>query len=285
MSKWEKLENSINKKLEKTFSDVGDVVKGATPEKMRQWRGEAAQKISSSASSVLSAPAKLGQQIDSIKQHSVEKAQAIKVDLSKSIDKNKSGKLGKLGFVAAFVAILQWAFIPLYKKLSLLFATMQPATLASTVILVTVGSIAGIGVYNSSNKIAEEAGLIERAPAAIEKPDPRPKYYKRNERELLVANVVVPSYIEGKTTLRKLQIDFTVISSNRYIREYFFDNAYLLDDVLNSKIEPVIPEFPLGDEGKMIIKEKIKAELNQLLKKMKIEGSIDSIYISSILAA
>ncbi len=285
MSKWEKLENSINKKLEKSFSNVSNVVRSATPDKMRQWRGEAVQKLSASATSAMAAPARLGQKLETIKDHSAEKAQALKLDLSKNIQKNKSGKLGKFGFVAAIVAALQWAILPLYKKISIFFTTMQPATLASTIVLVTVGSIAGIGVYNSSNKIAEEAGLIERAPAAIEKPDPRPKYYKRNEKELLISNVIVPSYLEGKNSLRKLQIDFTIISSNRYIREYFFDNSYLLEDVLNSKIEPIVPDFPLGDEGKLIIKEKIKAELNLLLKRMKIEGSIDSIYISSILAA
>lgn len=285
MKKWEQLENIINKKLENTISSVGEAVSTATPEKMRAWKSNTINKISRSTGQVLKAPSNFTKKIGSLTENTLGQAQGLKDKMHNSIQEGRKARYNKLGIAAGIVALLEWALMPLYKKIALIFTTMQPATLASGIVLMTVSGIAGIGIYNNSHKIVEEAGLVERAPAAIEKPDPRPKYYKRNEKELLVSNVVVPSYIEGRASLRKLEIDFTIISSNRYIREYFFDNSYLLEDVLNSKIEPIIPGFPLGDEGKLILKDKIRSELNLLLKRMKIEGSIESIYISSILAA
>lgn len=286
VKKWEKLESKINAKLEKTFSNVGDAVSSTTPEKIRGWREGFGQKISNAKQSIIATPMTLTAKLATAKQNLESNAHDLKVNLNHSLKEARKGKYSRFGVAASIIALLEWALLPFYKKLATLLSTMQPSTLASTIVLVTVGTITGIGVINSGNKIAEEAGLVERAPAAIRRvSEPRPKYYKRNERELLVSNVVIPSYIEGTTSLKKLQVDFTVISSNRYIREYFYDNSHLVEDVFNSKIEPMLPGFPLGEEGKLILKDKIKDELNALLKRMKIEGEIDQVYISSLLAA
>ncbi len=286
MKKWENLEGKINEKLENTFSSCTSALKNVTPDKIKELSKQAGQSIAESKSKIVHAPANLSEKVSALKSNAADQAASLRVDLNKNLENSKNGKWSRFGVAASLIAVCEWALMPVYKKLALYFSTVSPGALASSIILVTVGSIAGIGVYNNSNKIVQEAGIVERAPAAIERPkEIRPRYYKRNEKELLVSNVIVPSYIEGKSALRKLQIDFTIISSNRYIREYFFDNTYLLEDVLNSKIEPIIPGFPLSDEGKLILKEKIKAELNQLIHKMKIKGKVDQIYISSILAA
>ena len=262
------------------------MLKGATPEKFVEIKNQAGQKIIDSKNKIVDVPTTLTQKIVQIKSSAIVQAQNLREDLNKNLKKGKEGKWNKFGVAASLIAVFEWALMPLYKKLALYFSTISPGALASGIVLVTVSTITGIGVYNNSSKIAQEAGIVDREPASIERPiEIRPKYYKRNERELLVSNVIVPSYIEGKSSLRKLQIDFTIITSNRYIREYFFDNTYLLEDMLNSKVEPVIPGFPLSDEGKLILKDKIKAELNELLLKMKIKGSVEQIYISSILAA
>ena len=284
--RWEKIESKINQKIESSLSSCSKVIKGATPEKIVELKQQAGQKIIVSKNKLVEAPASLSQKINHLKSTTIDQVQSLREDLNKNLQKGKEGKWSKFGIAASLIAAFEWALIPVYKKLTLYFSTISPGALASGIVLVTVSTITGIGVYNNSTKIAQEAGIVDREPASIERPlELRPKYYKRSERELLVANVIVPSYIEGKSSLRKLQIDFTIISSNRYIREYLFDNTYLLEDMLNSKVEPIIPGFPLSDEGKLILKEKIKAELNQLLLKMKIKGSVEQIYISSILAA
>lgn len=286
MKKWEKLENKINAKLEKTFSNVGEAVSSTTPEKIRGWKNSVGNKISNTTQQIAAAPATLTHKIANTKKSLEHNAHELKVSLNRNMKEARKGKYGRLGLAAGLIAMLEWALMPFYKKIASLLGSLQPSTLASGIVLVTVGTITGIGIINSGNKIAEESGLVERVPAAIERvSEPRPKYYKRNERELLVSNVVIPSYIEGTTSLKKLQVDFTVVSSNRYIREYFYDNTHLVEDVFNSKIEPMLPGFSLGDEGKLILKEKIKDELNALLKRMKIKGEIDQVYISSLLAA
>lgn len=286
VKKWENIEEKINQKLENSLSSCSQILKGATPEKIIEIRNQASQKISDSKNKLVEAPVNLSQKISRFKSAAIDQVVSLREDLNKNVERSKNEKWGKFGVVASLIAVFEWALMPFYKKIALYFSTISPGALASSIVLLTVSTITGIGVYNNSTKIAKDAGIIDREPAAIERSfEIRPKYYKRSERELLVSNVVVPSYIEGKTSLRKLQIDFTIISSNRYIREYLFDNTYLLEDMLNSKIEPIIPGFPLSDEGKLILKEKIKAELNELLLKMKIKGSIEQIYISSILAA
>lgn len=284
MKKWEKIEDIVNAKLERTLDSAGDLISGKTPLRLREWKDQTKQKIdqqiSKTKESVLQAPASLAKNIHNARDNATEKVHNARVNFHEKLSDSKQPAV-----IAIFLILAQWTIIPLYKKIALLLQGMQPATMATTIIMTTVTSLVGIGVYTSGDKIAQEAGLIEREPAAVEiVRELRPRYYKRNERELLVANITIPAYIEGVNDYKKLQVDFSIISSNRYIREFFYDHTHLVEDVFNSKVEAMIPGFPLGDEGKRILKSKIKLELNELLKRMKIDGSIDEVYISSILA-
>ena len=83
-----------------------------------------------------------------------------------------------------------------------------------------------------------------------------------------------------------LTFDFTVEGSNRYIAAYFSSrvNENLIKDKLNNSIEPIVPSFPLEEEGKRIIKLKIKEEINELVQKLKIKGYISKVYINNVLA-
>ena len=74
------------------------------------------------------------------------------------------------------------------------------------------------------------------------------------------------------------------------MREYiaaFFSlrvNENLIKNQLNGSVEPIVPSFPLEEEGKRIIKLKLKEEINNLVKKLKIQGSISKVYIDNVLA-
>ena len=61
------------------------------------------------------------------------------------------------------------------------------------------------------------------------------------------------------------------------------ENEYILRDRLSRNIQPIIPEFPMEPEGKVILKRKIKKELNKLVDDLNIKGDISNIYIHSIL--
>ncbi len=113
----------------------------------------------------------------------------------------------------------------------------------------------------------------------------RPAYYKKNEKQFLMRNIIVPiSFINSKKEIKKVDINVSLTSSNRYIKEFFFEHPYYIHDRINQSIAPIYGEFILKKEGKEIIKEKIKEELNRLIKELKIAGTIEEVYIDSIVA-
>ena len=114
----------------------------------------------------------------------------------------------------------------------------------------------------------------------------RPKYFLGEKRQFSLQNIDLPIYVESVNAIRMLTFDFTIESSNRYIASYFSsrENEDLIKDQLNNSIEPIVPSFPLKEEGKRIIKLKIKEEINELVQKLKIKGYIVKVYINNVLA-
>ena len=83
----------------------------------------------------------------------------------------------------------------------------------------------------------------------------------------------MPLYIESIHNPKQVKIDFTVEPSNRYVREYFFENEYLIHDRLNMMVQPVIPGLPLlQEEGKQILEDELFIELNKLIEDQNIKG-------------
>ena len=199
----------------------------------------------------------------------------------KSIDYKKINYLVLLG---SFFLLLLTPF----SKLKAWFITLNPKAILGLTTASMLTGLVSINIYTSSKNIAEKKSGKAREPAskvenatALSK---RPAYYKRNERELRIRNMTMPVYIGSTKDLRSLTIDFTIISSNKYIKEYFYINTYRIRDRMFSTIEPILPDFPLQKEGKKIIKDKLIRELQTMLKQMKIKGTIQEVHIHSILA-
>ena len=114
----------------------------------------------------------------------------------------------------------------------------------------------------------------------------RPKYFLGAKKQFSLQNIDLPIYVENVNAIRMLTFDFTVESSNRYIAAYFSSrvNENLIKDQLNNSVEPIVPSFPLKEEGKRIIKLKIKEEINELVQKLKMKGHISKVYINNVLA-
>jgi hypothetical protein len=186
-------------------------------------------------------------------------------------------------------ALLVFAFLtPILLKIKQWYLGLKPTTFLLIVTTTSMGTVSSVAIYKHVSKLAEETAKANgRTPAAAitQYKQARPQYYKVGEKHFRILNIAVPAYAPSSpTTYRKMLIDFTMISSNRYIREFFFANIHLLKDRLNTRIEPISVSFPLEDEGKTIIKDKLKEELNVLLKELKIKGEIEEIYIHSIIA-
>ncbi|RLA63909.1 MAG: hypothetical protein DRQ88_01340 [Epsilonproteobacteria bacterium] len=117
----------------------------------------------------------------------------------------------------------------------------------------------------------------------------KPAFFKYKEREFLVDDIYFPIYIKSTNSIKRLILSLNLRASNRYIKTFFTENnAQNLDliyDKLNLTTEEIIPHFPLTNEGKYIIKRKIKIELDILLKDLGIKGEIEKVFISQIIGA
>ena len=109
-------------------------------------------------------------------------------------------------------------------------------------------------------------------------------YENQNERSFHIRNIIIPVYIKSTNSYRKIEIDLITVASHRDTKEYLDDNYYLVNDALHSNFEPVVSNFPLTNEGKNIISEKVKLELNKLIKYLALPGEIQYVYIDYIFA-
>lgn len=266
---------------------ISGKAKDITPKKIKQnfqnskellttRRGELKKKLHEGKDKAIHKAIEAKGKIDKAKLKSLETIQKARQTDVKKI------KLGHvLAAISAFLA-------PPLVKLKSWYLNLKPTQVASFVTLSTVATLASVNIYVQSNKIAEESRSpaselveeVERATAISR----RPAYFKIKEKQFKVSNVVLPAYIKKNGAIRKLVIDFTFESSNKYIKSFLWDNPYYVHDVLNSTIEPISIDFPLQEEGKTIVKEKIQKEMNNLLKKLKIKGEIKNVYIHSMIA-
>lgn len=111
----------------------------------------------------------------------------------------------------------------------------------------------------------------------------RPVYYNQTQRLKSITDINLQIFLEDTRRNHQIWLDFTMLSSNRNVILYLNEHDAELKDHLNSNVEPVIPQLPIEDEGRLIIKEKIKSEINEFLKKNKIEGKILEIYVDYLM--
>ena len=112
----------------------------------------------------------------------------------------------------------------------------------------------------------------------------RPQYYRQKERMTSVTDINLQIFLEDTNRNRQVWVDFSVLSSNRNVILYLNAHEVELKDHITSNVEPVIPQLPVEDEGRMIIKDKLKAEINLFLEKNGIEGKILEVYIDYLMA-
>ena len=113
----------------------------------------------------------------------------------------------------------------------------------------------------------------------------RPEYYFQAERQITFFDLNLQLFLEDTKRNRQVQITFTILASNRSIVLKLKELEVQARDHINMNVEPVIPQLPLDEESREIIKEKIKEELQNFIDKSKIEGDIQDIYINQILAS
>jgi hypothetical protein len=159
---------------------------------------------------------------------------------------------------------------------------------AFTLSLLIIGSFVGFVIYKLDQKaFFQETFNLKKLEnlLALRKP----AFTEFDEREFYVPDVFVPVIIKNRPDITRVYLDIKLRASNKLIKLFFVENNWvntdLLVDRLLTTLGPIIATFPLTDEGKKILKNKIKFECDQLLKDLKIEGNIEEVIIQGIFAA
>lgn len=166
---------------------------------------------------------------------------------------------------------------------------LQGLSAAQSMLLLTFSAasfLAGINIIFSGQRLVSHNSAQTRTPASIEeelKYD-RPGYYKRQERHLEVTNMRLPVYIGKLNEVKSVDIDFTITLSNRNSRRFLSKHEFELRDHVILNMEPLIATFPLEDEGKEVLREKIWKEIDIFMEENKIEGSVEDLKLTYILA-
>lgn len=157
----------------------------------------------------------------------------------------------------------------------------------SLLLLVFTGAsiLSVINIAFSGNRIMTHQ-VESRSPASVEEEITydRPGYYKKQTRHMQITNLRLPVYFANTNDLRTIDIDFSATLSNRLARMKLEKLEFQLRDHLILNVEPMETAFPLEDEGKAILKEKLQKEIDEFLIRQKIEGSVKDVKIIYILA-
>lgn len=180
----------------------------------------------------------------------------------------------KTFFMTPFLMVGQW-LNGLSAGQSLLLLTFTSASLLSV-----------IGIGFSGQRLLTSQNENSRVPAsAIEENQySRPDYYKKQTRHLEVSNLRLPVYFSGVNEIKSVDIDFTATLTNRSSRLFLEKHEFHLRDHLILQLEPSVANFPLEEEGKIIIRDKLLSEINDFLKLNEIEGAVTEIKIIYVLA-
>ena len=150
----------------------------------------------------------------------------------------------------------------------------------------TAGSIlAVIGIGFSGKKLVNNHWGTGRVPASEESfTFDRPDYYKKERRYATIRNLRLPVYFAEINEVKSVDIDFIVTLTNRSSRMFLEKHDLQLRDHLILQIEPTVASFPIENEGKEIIKNKLYEVINEFLRKHEIEGNVEEVNLTYVLA-
>lgn len=168
------------------------------------------------------------------------------------------------------------------------WGNMSNATIATICSLGCVMILAGWQIYTIGDNLYLQIAHGGRKPASeFEQKSTlkrRPVYYKQETRHYEIKQMRIPVYIEAQNSVKIFEVDVTIEASNRFVRRFFSENENLIRDRMLSTTEPMVHNFPLSDEGKQVMKEKITYELDQFIKENEMNGDVTQIYFTSIVA-
>jgi flagellar basal body-associated protein FliL len=145
--------------------------------------------------------------------------------------------------------------------------------------------LSAITMFSSGQRLLSEVDQ-GRTPASMEEDISydRPDYYKKQTRHLDLTNIRLPVYFANVNEVKSVDIDFSATLSNRSTRMRLEELEFQLRDHLILNIEPMVAVFPLEEEGKVILRDKLIIEINDFMKANELEGEVKDLKIIYILA-
>lgn len=180
-----------------------------------------------------------------------------------------------------FSLLFKKLLAPINKILHWLGA-IRPSILLPTLLTLIIGSISIISIMKHTNRILVKSG-IKVLPVSTEiELKRRPAYYKAEKKYLVMINIFIPVYASNTNKYQTLSVDIQLVTSIRMTKEYISKHQTLIRDKLNMTFEPIIPEFPLTVEGRAVLKDKIKIEINNFLQEQNVPGIVEEVVITNI---
>ena len=293
----QKLVDKINAILLKIFAMAKSIVKKNTPKKLTDFQNDLRKKKEEKKNQIIEKASVLKKKVVKVTDKTKKDFKDLKRISSKKVRQTnewvENFSFKNINFKQLFNSFFLFFLTPTKKIISLL--SKIPREKAKFLIIGTTFFlvIALIG-YQSLNEIVKtktgkDIISFEKEKKKIPKTSDhikRPDYFLGERKQFSLQNIDLPIYVEDVNAIRMLTFDFTVEGTNRYIAAFFSlrVNENLIKNQLNGSVEPIVPSFPLEEEGKRIIKLKLKEEINNLVKKLKIQGSISKVYIDNVLA-
>lgn len=113
----------------------------------------------------------------------------------------------------------------------------------------------------------------------------KPRYHLAYLRQHRFIDVGLQLLLEETKRNRQVYFEFVIQTINREGAQFIKHHEVEIKDHLMMNVEPVVPGLPLDDEGKRIIRDKIKFEVNNYLKLHHIESTVEEVFIDYILAS
>ena len=139
-------------------------------------------------------------------------------------------------------------------------------------------------IYDNTNEIVlgMERARVEEGASFLRA---KPAYFGLKRKHNRLSSLQIPLYFEnGPTGLYSIRIEFSIETSNRYLKQYIDNHEHEVRDCILTNLEPALSQFILTREGLDIIKLKVLDELNDFIKKRRVEGRIEKVNVAGMIA-
>ncbi|MFZ4714686.1 MAG: flagellar basal body-associated FliL family protein [Bacteriovoracaceae bacterium] len=273
MNLWIKIENFLNRILGFLFGGLGKFLSKLTPKQIPLFIAQSKRLISKFFTLFKKTCTTA---FNKVRENSKSGLQGLKkIDVSSVATNIKNEMQNMKGKSPASLAVRPFQLF--FQKLS----SMEPKKALGFLALGSFTALSLFSIIFSSSRIYDKI----RTPSSIEevKIPPRPVYYKIDQKQVNFSTVKVPIYAQGKNDIKFMTADFELQMSNRLSVIYFREHETMIRDHLINHVEPMDPIFTMEKEGKTIIKDKLKKEINVFLEKSKVEGKVDEVNLIYLL--